>query len=105
MLPRSAWPIQFAVSATPTRDDESDAKAVTAARSRLESSLAGARRRSEVRALAIDADELDAALGDLGVDPGMFLDVREYCQAHPAGRAVIAWADYEPNTRRTTSLG
>jgi hypothetical protein len=103
-LPRSVWPIKVAIAATVGQDDAKVAEAVAAAKSRLESSLAGARRRSEVRAVAIDADDLDAALDDLGQDPDAFADVRAFCAAHPGGRAVLAFADYEPDTRRTTIL-
>lgn len=102
VLPRSAWPIQLALAATPGQSEEATAEAVTAAKGRLESSLADATRRSEIRAMAIDADDLPAALDDLKVDADAFADVRAFCIAHPGGRAVIAWADYEPNTRRTT---
>lgn len=104
-LPRSAWPIMLAFGATPGRDDAQVEEAIRAATARLASRLTGATRRSEIRALTVDADDCAVVLDDLNVPPDAHGDVRAFCAAHPAGRLIVAWCDYQPNTRRTTVLG
>lgn len=104
-LPRSAWPIALAFAATPGQGDDQVEAAIRAATERLASRLAGATRRSEVRAMAVDADDCPAVMDDLQVPADAHGDVRAFCAAHLGGRLIIAWCDYQPNLRRTTVLG
>lgn len=95
----------LAFAATPSIDDALVEQAVRVATDQLASRLTGATRRSETRAVAVDADDADNVLADLNVDPDAHPDIRAYCREHPGGRLIVAWADYEPNTRRTTIFG
>lgn len=104
-LPRSAWPQMCAFAATPGLDDTLVEQAVRVATDDLARRLAGVTRRSEIRAVAVDADEADAVLADLNIDPSAQPDLRAFCAEHPAGRLVVAWADYQPNVRATTVFG
>lgn len=105
MLPRAAWPTRFTFAATPGMDPVQVEDAVRAATDELASRLAGTTRRSEIRAAVVDADECAAVLADLGVDPGAHTELRAFCAEHPGGRLIVAGADFEPNTRRTTIFG
>lgn len=104
MLPRSAWPIKVQFAATPGMDDMQVEEAIATASRELSSRVAGAARRSEIRAVAVDADEADAVLADLNFPPDSQTELRAYCREHPGGRLIIAWCDYQPNLRRTTIL-
>lgn len=104
-LPRSVWPTMVQMAATPGADPAQVDQAVTVATRQLTARLAGVTRRSEIRALAVDADEAPAVLADLHLTGQADPDLLAFCAAHPGGRLVLAWADYQPNTRSTTILG
>lgn len=103
-LPRTAWPEVFAMAATVGRADAEVTEAVAKATDELASRCAGAPRRTAIRAFAIDADEADAALADLGVPADAHLELRAHVAEHPGGRLIVAWCSVEPNTRRVTPL-
>lgn len=98
-LPRTAWPIMcsFASSSAGTATDVEEASA--AAIQRLTEGLRSYENRTAIRVAVVDNDEVLAAMGDLGIDAGSHRDVVAFCQAHPSGRLVIAYADYEPRQR------
>lgn len=103
-LPRSVWPTMVQAGATPGIDETQVEQAVKAASERLASRLAGARRRTEIRVVVVDADEADAVFADLNLTDQADPDLLAFCAEHPGGRLVLAWANYQPDTRRTTIL-
>lgn len=104
-LPRSAWPIAFALAATPGQDARQRDEAIQATSNELDEQLRDRELRSETRWLAVDADEADDVLLHLGVPADSHTELRAFCRLHPGGLLVIAWADYQPNPRRHIALG
>lgn len=94
-----------AFAATPGQFDAQVEAAIRDATRRLDEALRNVERRSEIRAIAVDADECNAVLADLNIPADAQGELRQFCAEHPGGRLVIAYADYQPSTRRTTYLG
>lgn len=105
VVPRSAWPTALAMAAAPSGNHTDVQQAIAATSAELDRKLAGAESRSQPRWVAVDADECDDVLMHLGIPADAHGDLRAFCKAHPLGRLVLAWADYQPARRRYTILG